>query len=35
MEAKELRANPSYEGVFDPEQVTNIKVLQHAMGSKQ
>jgi len=29
---KDLRANPSEEGVFDAEQVTNLKILQSLMG---
>jgi len=32
---KDPRANPSQKGVFDVKQVTDTKVLQHAMGLKQ
>jgi len=34
LKSKDLRANPSQKRLFDAEQVTNTKVLQHAMGSR-
>jgi len=35
MEAKDLMENSSQEGVFDVQQVTNTKALEHVKGSKQ